>query len=63
MSQQVCPVNTRKYSNPDKSAAAGAADGAETALLDPDLQLVVEAWENLPEATRAGILAMIQAAR
>jgi hypothetical protein len=28
----------------------------------PDLALVVERWEALPEAIRAGILAMVRAA-
>jgi hypothetical protein len=30
---------------------------------DPDLAAVVEAWPELPEALRAGILAMVKAAR
>lgn len=29
---------------------------------EPDLAAVVDAWPNLPEAIRAGILAMVQAA-
>jgi hypothetical protein len=29
---------------------------------DPDLRAVVEAWPTLPEAMKAGILAMIRAA-
>lgn len=29
---------------------------------DPDLALVVEAWPGLPEAVRAGIVAMVKAA-
>jgi len=29
----------------------------------PDLQSVIEAWPNLPEAVRSGIAAMVQAAR
>jgi hypothetical protein len=28
----------------------------------PDLALIVERWETLPKAVRAGIVAMIQAA-
>jgi hypothetical protein len=31
--------------------------------LDPELTFVIEAWANLPGAIKAGILAMIRAAR
>ena len=34
----------------------------ETAHFPPDLSVVVEAWPTLPEAVRAGILAMVRAA-
>ncbi|MGO8903852.1 MAG: hypothetical protein ACLQU5_36755 [Isosphaeraceae bacterium] len=30
---------------------------------DPDLAAVVEAWPELPEALKAGIVAMVKAAR
>jgi hypothetical protein len=43
-------------------AAVGAAANAETAAIDPALQAVIQAWPDLPEAIRAGILAMVQAA-
>jgi hypothetical protein len=29
---------------------------------DPDLALLVERWDSLPEAVRAGIVAMVKAA-
>jgi hypothetical protein len=29
----------------------------------PDLRAVIEAWPDLPEAVRAGIVAMVRAAR
>jgi hypothetical protein len=29
---------------------------------DPDLKAVVDAWDRLPEAVRAGIVAMVKAA-
>ncbi len=35
---------------------------ADTCKTDPDLAAVVEAWPDLPEAIRAGILAMVNAA-
>jgi len=31
--------------------------------IDPDLAAVVDAWPDLPEALKAGILAMVKAAR
>jgi len=31
-------------------------------LGDPDLRIVVERWADLPEAVKAGILAMVRAA-
>jgi hypothetical protein len=37
-----------------------AVDGSE---IGPELARVVEAWTGLPEAVKAGILAMVEAAR
>jgi hypothetical protein len=37
----------------------GADSGPE---FPPDLSLVVDAWDHLPAAIKAGILAMVQAA-
>jgi hypothetical protein len=34
----------------------------DTCQTDPDLATVVNAWDRLPEAVRAGILAMVKAA-
>jgi len=48
---------------PIPSAAECAALSVETPRIDPDLARVVEAWPDLPEAVRAGITAMIEAAR
>ncbi|MDX9912882.1 MAG: hypothetical protein RBS39_13745 [Phycisphaerales bacterium] len=42
----------------DGTAALAAASQLPT---DPDLARVVEAWENLPAAVRAGIVAMVRA--
>jgi hypothetical protein len=30
--------------------------------MDPDLAAVIDAWDRLPEAVRAGIVAMVKAA-
>ena len=35
----------------------------DTCKTDPDLAAVVEAWPELPEALKAGIVAMVKAAR
>ena len=35
----------------------------DTCKTDPDLAAVMAAWSKLPEAIRAGILAMVKAAR
>ena len=30
--------------------------------MDPDLRVIVERWEDLPEAVKAGIVAMVEVA-
>ena len=45
---------------------AGADAGAvetKTAHDDPDLQAIIDAWPALPDAIKAGIVAMVTAAR
>ncbi len=44
------------------SAARSVESEGETAQLDPDLQHLIDAWPALPEAIRAGIVAMVNAA-
>jgi hypothetical protein len=39
-----------------------SSEDAPHAQFPPDLTLVVAAWDRLPEAIKAGILALIQAA-
>jgi hypothetical protein len=39
-----------------------SAQGQRAALDDPGLATVVDAWDRLPEAVRAGIVAMVRAA-
>lgn len=39
----------------------GAESGA-LASTDPDLALLIKAWQNLPDPIKAGILAMVRAA-
>ena len=49
--------NTEKKGGADQS---GAESGAQEAPLDPELAAVVDAWPALPEAIKAGILAMVE---
>jgi hypothetical protein len=51
--------NTGKTGIPPQSGAESGAPGARKAPLDPELAAVVDAWPALPEAIKAGILAMI----
>ena len=46
-----------------QSFVTSTAPGQRAAPTDPDLATVVDAWDRLPEAVRAGIVAMVRAAR
>jgi hypothetical protein len=48
--------------NPTIVALGGAKSGA-LAATDPDLAALIDAWPTLPEAIRAGILALVRAAQ
>ena len=54
-------VDVEENAHSSERAAQGAALGADLLLVDSDLQAIVDAWPALPEAVRAGILAMIGA--
>ena len=45
-----------------QGGAGSGPVGAENGPIDPDLASVIEAWDSLPTALRAAILAMIDAA-
>jgi hypothetical protein len=45
-----------------KPPSALAAHRQRAASNDPDLAAVIDAWDRLPEAVRAGIVAMVRAA-
>ena len=47
---------------PKDGAAPGAAVVQENSPSDPDLAKVIEAWSELPEPVKAGIVAMVKAA-
>jgi hypothetical protein len=44
----------------DAGADAGAVE-TKTAHFEPDLQAVIDGWQDLPEAIKTGILAMVRA--
>ena len=45
-----------------RGGAECGAVGAQSALMVPDLQAIIKAWPELPDAVKAGILAMVHAA-
>ena len=53
--------NTGKTGFSDQSGAKSGALAAREAPSDPDLAELIDAWPTLPEAIRAGILAMVRA--
>ena len=46
---------------PDCRVAKSGAIGDEKPPQDPDLTLIIERWEQLPEAVKTGIMAMVRA--
>jgi hypothetical protein len=48
----------------DRPRPCGATESAtDTLAIDPDFQEVIDAWPALPETVKAGIMAMVRAAR
>jgi hypothetical protein len=45
-----------------ENSTSPASGGAKSGALDPVLTAVIDAWPELPEAIRAGILALVHAA-
>ena len=61
-SQSATPENPEENANSEDGAAPGSAAGAENAPIDPDLELIIHKWTDLPQTLKAGILAMVRAA-
>jgi len=50
----------------DSAKSGGAVSGADspkTGSIEPDLQRVIDAWAELPQVVKAGVLAMVEAAK
>ena len=61
MIQRVRAENPEKNAHSENRAAAGAAVDSENSAIAPDLQRIIERWAELPEAVKAGIVAMVRA--
>ena len=61
MIQRVTPENPRENAHSQAGAAPGAAVELENGPIDPDLHTIMQRWADLPEALKAGIMAMIRA--
>jgi hypothetical protein len=61
------PTRERKVDASGELTSAGSEDFAQTFAretpTDPELTLILERWPALPEAVRAGIVAMVRAVR
>jgi len=56
------PVSPQKTAISETGGAESGAVDAEDTSIDLDLQVIIQRWLELPEAVKAGILAMIRAA-
>jgi hypothetical protein len=54
--------SSENSTNPAEGGAKSGALAPENPAIDPTLAAVIDAWAKLPEAIRAGILAMVRAA-
>ena len=61
--QGMTPTGSEQGANLPKKTALLAAGGAESGALDAEGAQILLAWPALPKAVRAGILAMVRAAK
>ena len=61
-SQYATQEKPEENADSGEGAAPGAAVGAENESIVPELAAVIEAWSDLPEAVKVGIMAMVKAA-
>jgi hypothetical protein len=57
------PRSAEDSTNPARGGAESGALTPYSAALDPGLSALVDAWSTLPEPIRAGILALVEAAK
>ena len=62
MIPRVSAGNPEKNAHSENRAAAGAAVESENFPIDTALQAIIERWADLPDAVKAGIVAMVKAA-
>jgi hypothetical protein len=62
MIQRVSAEDPEKNAHSENCAAAGAAVDSENVPIDPDLRAIMERWGQLPDAVKAGIVAIVRAA-
>jgi len=53
------PLQTQPLTNPTESVLPVCLP--DSALIDPDLALIVTSWEQLPAAVKTGMIAMVRA--
>ena len=56
------PRQSEEDADSPKVGAIGSAVETEIGISDPDLAMLVRRWDSLPEAVRAGIVAMVEVA-
>ena len=61
LNQPTTPDNPEKNTHSGNSAAPGAAIEHEHIRIDPELQAVIECWDNLSDAVKTGLLAIVRA--
>jgi len=57
------PQTSEKTTDSQPDGAESGAPAARAAISDPELVALIDAWPDLPEPVRRGILAMIEAAK
>ena len=57
------PLDFEEKGTSQNCIAHGAAVNASEDRIDADLQMIVNCWTDLPDAMKAGIVAMVRALR
>jgi hypothetical protein len=62
VSERMTPMGSERSGDSGQNTGVSGSAGSKSgnSVLDPDLAAVVEVWERLPEAMRAGIAAMVR---